>query len=498
MNEFPFLPMFPDEAKKKGWDEIDVLIVSGELYVDHPSYGVAVIGRILESRGYKVGIIAQPDWNNLEDFKRFGRPRLCACVTAGNVDSMIANYTANKRPRRQDENAKGYKDKRPDRATIVYANRLRAVFKNIPVIIGGIEASMRRLTHYDYWDNAVRRSLLIDAKADLLIYGMGERQIIEVVDRLNKGETIHSIRDVRGTVVKVKKDELPADAILAPSFEEIAQSPEAFNKAFHLEYDNMNPYTARTIVQPHANQYVVQLPPAWPLSTDELDATYALPYVRAWHPFYDSFGGVNGFETVRWSIIAVRGCPGECSFCGLSMHQGRMIQSRSHDSILKEAKALAQCPDFKGTITDIGGPTANLYGAHCRKQEISGPCADKQCLMPEQCSSLEIPYAKTLALYEAIRKIPNVKHVFVSSGLRYDLLLEPGAEKYFKELCAHYISGQMKVAPEHTDDEVLAMMNKPSYKRYEEFVKKFERINADLEQRVYLVNYFIKMPCPAR
>lgn len=483
--------MFSDEVKVRDWDPLDVLIISGEPYVDHPSYGVAVIGRILEARGYKVGIIAQPDWNNVEEFKRLGRPRLCACVTAGNVDSMIMNYTANKRLRRQDPKIQGYQDHRPDRATIVYANRLRAAFKNIPIVIGGIEASMRRLVHYDYWDNAPRRSLLIDAKADLLIYGMGDRSIVEVVDRLNNGENISAIRDVRGTVVKFKKDEVPTDAVFVPSFEEIADDPEAFNRAFRSEYENMNPYTAKAIVQAHADQCVVQLPPAFPLTTEELDATYALPYRRAWHPFYDQFGGVQGFETVRWSITAVRGCPGECSFCGLSMNQGRIVQSRSAESILKEAQMLAQDPDFKGTITDIGGPTANLYGAFCRRQKAQGPCADKQCLMPEKCLSLEVPYEKTLALYEAIRKIPNVKHVFVASGLRYDLLLEPEAEKYLRELCTHYISGQMKVAPEHTDDEVLAVMNKPSYKKYEEFVKKFERINAKLDKRVYLVNYFI-------
>lgn len=486
-----FLPLFSDETKQKGWDAIDVLIVSGEPYVDHPAYGVAVIGRLLEAHGYKVGIIAQPNWNNIDDFKRFGRPRLCACVTAGNVDSMIVNYTANKRKRRQNAALKYYKDNRPDRATIVYVNRLRAAFKELPIIIGGIEASMRRLVHYDYWDNAPRRSLLIDAKADLLIYGMGERPIVEVIDRLNKGEALNEIKDVRGTVVKIKKNELPREMIALPSFEEIQKSPEAFNKAFKIAYENMNPFTAKSLVQPHADQCVVQLPPALPLTPKELDQTYELPYLRAWHPFYDQFGGVEGFETVRWSIVAVRGCPGECSFCGLTMHQGRMVQSRSVESIMAEAKKLAADPDFKGTITDIGGPTANLYGAFCKKQDDRGPCADKQCLMPEKCPSLQIPYEKILALYEAIANIPKVKHVFVASGLRYDLLIEPAAEKYLKALCAHYVSGQMKVAPEHTDDEVLEIMNKPSYNRYEEFVKKFEQINAGLDKRIYLVNYFI-------
>jgi len=489
---FPFLPMFPDEVRQKGWSEVDVLIVTGDAYVDHPAYGMAVIGRVLEAAGYKVGIISQPDWNTLSDFTRLGRPRICACVTAGNVDSMIANYTANKR-RRTDlhEGKHGFYGKRPDRAAIVYTNRLRAAFKGLPIILGGTEASMRRLAHYDYWDDAVRRSVLIDSKADLLIYGMGEYQIVEVINRLKKGESVDSIRDVSGTVVRVKETDIPAGALLVPAFEEIRDNKELFNKAFRVEYNEMNPFGGRPIVQPHADQLVMQLPPAKPLTTARLDATYALPYVRATHPFYNQFGGVWGFETVRWSIVAVRGCVGECSFCGLYMNQGRIVQSRSEASILAEAEMLARHPDFKGTITDIGGPTANLYGAQCRKWETTGPCSQRQCLMPGKCPSLSVPYARTLALYEKIRRIPKVKHVFVSSGLRYDLLLDPEAEKYLRALCEHYVSGQMKVAPEHTEDKVLAVMNKPPYSRYEAFVKKFEQINSRLKKRKYLVNYFI-------
>jgi uncharacterized radical SAM protein YgiQ len=484
--------MFPDEAKKKGWSKLDVIIVSGDAYVDHPSYGTAVIGRVLERRGYKIGIIAQPYWRMLDDFTRLGRPRLCVCVTAGNVDSMVANYTANKKRRRSDDYTPGgLAGMRPNRASIVYTNRIRTAFKGIPVILGGIEASMRRLAHYDYWDDAVRRSILLDAKADMVIYGMGERPIVEVVDRLNKGEIIGSIRDVRGTVVSVKRSEVPPDTIFLPSFEEVRENHEAFNRAFRLAYEQMNPCHGRMVVQPHADQYVLHLPPALPLTTNDLDTSYDLPYMRACHPSYDALGGVKGFETVRWSITALRGCPGECSFCGLSMHQGRIVQSRSRRSILAEAETLARDPAFKGTITDVGGPTANLYGAECRKWTAHDPCSAKQCLMPSKCPSLELGYAKCLGLYKTIRKIPRVKHLFLASGLRYDLLIGLEAEKYLKEICEHYVSGQMKVAPEHTNDSILELMNKPPYRCYEEFVKKFEKVNARLKNRKYLVNYFI-------
>jgi uncharacterized radical SAM protein YgiQ len=451
-----------------------------------------LIGRLLESRGHKVGIIAQPDWNKPDDFTRLGRPRLCACVSAGNVDSMVANYTANKRRRREDDDAPGgVSGKRPDRASIVYVNRLRAAFKGIPVILGGVEASMRRLAHYDYWDKGVRRSLLLDAKADLLVYGMGERPIVEVVNRLSKGEAISTICDVRGTVVRVKREAIPPGAVILPSFEETSTSTEAFNAAFLLTHKEMNPARGKPVAQMHADQCVLQLPPAFPLTTRELDASYDLPYQRAWHPSYTAVGGVKGFEMVRWSITALRGCPGECSFCGISMHQGRAVQSRSPESILKEARQIARHPDFTGTITDVGGPTANLYAARCPNWDKSDPCAGKQCLMPEKCRWLELGCGKALSLYEAICRIPGVKHVFIGSGLRYDLLLEPEAEQYFKGLCEHYVSGQMKVAPEHTDNKVLALMNKPPHERYEEFVRKFEQINSRIKNRKYLVNYFI-------
>ncbi|MEI6437418.1 MAG: YgiQ family radical SAM protein [Candidatus Omnitrophota bacterium] len=487
-----FLPMSLEEMDKLGWRELDVLLVTGDAYVDHPSYGTALIGRLLEHRGYKVGIVAQPDWRSQDDFVRMGRPRLCALVSGGNVDSMIANYTANKRLRREDDYAPGGKTgKRPDRACIVYSNRLRAAFKGLPIIIGGIEASMRRLAHYDYWDNAVRRSLLLDAKADILIYGMGERPVCEVVDRLHQLQPVAAIHDVRGTVVAVKPDAVTPGAIALPSYDEVTADLKAFNKAFRLAYDEMNPRTGKVLAQPHGDRVVMQNPPALPLSPEELDKSYDLPYARRWHPSYDATGGVKGFEVVRWSITVVRGCSGECHFCGLAMHQGRVIQSRTHHSVLNEVRRIAKDPAFKGTITDVGGPTANLYAASCKNWDKGGPCRDKHCIMPSKCPSLKTGYDQALSLYRDIRKVPGVKHVFIGSGLRYDLLVEPEAEEYFKELVEHHVSGQMKVAPEHTDDKVLALMNKPPHATYEKFVRKFEDINAGLKKRQYLANYFI-------
>ena len=359
------------------------------------------------------------------------------------------------------------------------------------MILGGIEASLRRLAHYDYWDNAVRRSLLVDAKADMIVYGMAELSLVEVISRLDRGENIADIRDVRGTVVFVRDNDIPTEAQDLPSFEQVGSDQAAFNAAFTRAYRHMTSGAGVALIQRHGDRAVMQLPPARPLTTAELDASYELPYVRNWHPYYDQYGGVRGLETVRWSLTAVRGCSGECSFCGLAMHQGRVIQSRSERSLVEEARRLTKDPAFRGTISDVGGPTANLYGAVCRLWDKSGPCAKRQCLMPEKCPSLETGHAKALSLYRALRRIPGVKHVFVASGLRYDLLMRPEAEAYFRELCEHHVSGQMKVAPEHTHDQVLRLMNKPSYATYEEFVRRFENINRGLKSRKYLVNYFI-------
>ncbi len=488
MKDFLFLPMFPDEVKAKGWEALDVLLITGEAYVDHPSYGTALIGRVLENKGYRVGIIAQPDWKSLHDFIRLGTPRLAVCITAGNVDSMVANYTANKRRRHGDDDALGA---RPDRASIVYATRARQAFKGVPVILGGVEASMRRLAHYDYWDDAVRRSVLIDAKADMLIYGMGERPILEVLSRLSQGENIASIRDVRGTVVRVKAAGVPAGAVLLPSFERVSQDKDAFNEAFCTAYGQMSPQDGNPLAQAHADQVVLQLPPPMPMTSQELDASYDLPYTRQAHPVYVQHGGVKGLETVRWSITALRGCPGECHFCGIAMHQGRIVQSRTPASIKREVEGFSRDKNFHGTISDVGGPTANLYGAQCENWSKGKACRGKQCLMPAKCTSLKLGSARALDLYAMICAVPKVKHMFIQSGLRYDLLMEPEAREYFKTLCEKHISGQMKVAPEHTADEVLKLMNKPLHQKYRDFVDAFEKINASLKKRVYLVNYFV-------
>ncbi len=477
--------MFMDEMRSRGWDQLDILLISGDAYVDHPSYGTALIGRLLEKQGYRVGIIAQPDWHTVDDFTRLGRPRLAVCISAGSVDSMVVNYTANKRTR-QDDSAP---HPRPDRASIVYANRVRQAFKDIPVILGGVEASMRRLAHYDYWDDAVRRSILMDAKADMVVYGMGEKPIVEVMARLAKGERITAIRDVRGTLVRIKPTEAPAEALELPSFETVSKDLAAFNKAFVMAYAQMAPADGKMLWQRHADQAVLQLPPPLPLTSQELDRSYELPYTRKAHPSYKT--GVKGLETVRWSITAVRGCPGECSFCGIAMHQGRIVQSRTEDSVRREAQGFTQDINFHGTINDVGGPTANLYGARCDKWDEGRPCPQRHCLVPSKCPSLELGCAKMVSLYDTLRRVKGVKHVFVQSGIRYDLLLVPEARAYFKTLVEHHISGQMKVAPEHTSDGVLKLMNKPSYRRYEEFVDEFEKINKGSRSRKYLVNYFV-------
>jgi uncharacterized radical SAM protein YgiQ len=490
MKKNQFLPMYPHEVSSRGWERLDVIIITGDAYVDHPSYGASLIGRLLESRGFKVGIIAQPDWNSLDDFRRLGRPRLCFAITAGNVDSMIANYTANKKKRNDDDYSPDSKaGLRPDRASIVYANRVRAAFKEIPIVLGGIEASLRRLAHYDYWDNKVRRSLLLDAKADILIYGMGERPIIELVQRLDKGESVKDIHNINGTVVSLKKEHLPTNYILLPSFEEVTSNHSAFNRAFCLIHNSMA-NGDKTLVQKHAERYIVQLPPAGPLNSKELDESYELPYVRRPHPSYGT-SEIKGFEMVLWSLTAVRGCPGDCSFCGITLHQGRILQSRSENSVLKEAKIMISDPDFRGTISDIGGPTANLFSASCARWDKGIACENKQCLMPHKCPSLKLAYANCLKLYDSIAALPKVKHVFISSGIRYDLLLDKEADRYLEQLCKKHISGQMKVAPEHTDDNILRLMNKPSHSVYESFEKKFNAINGYLKKRTFLVNYFI-------
>ncbi len=488
-----FLTVSLQELRKKGWDSLDIILITGDAYVDHPSYGATVIGRVLERAGYRVGIIAQPDWRDTSDFKRLGRPKLFFGITAGNMDSMVANYTANKKPRRKDDYSPGGKTGlRPDRAVIVYANRIRETFGDVTIVIGGIEASLRRFAHYDWWDNEVRRSIIFDARADILVYGMGEKQIVEIADRINHGR---DLKGIRGTaVISRKKDDFikeNTDFVEIPSFEEVKEDKEKFNDAFRIIYRNQDPFKGKTIIQRHLDRYLVQYPPAPPLNENELDAIYELPFLRKPHPSYRDKGGIPGFETVKFSIISHRGCCGECSFCGLYMHQGRIIQSRSTGSILKEAKLITEMEDFRGTITDIGGPTANLYKAKCLFWDKKGACTDKKCLMPERCKNLKLGLKEGVHLYREILAIPTIKHVFIESGIRYDLISGKDSEEYLTMLCKNHISGQMKVAPEHCINRILKLMNKPPIELYEAFAKKYSEVNKRLKKDQYLVHYFI-------
>lgn len=488
-----FLPMSKQEMRKRGWDALDIILITGDAYVDHPSYGVAVIGRVLEKNGYKVGIIAQPNWKDTGDFKKLGKPRLFFGITAGNMDSMVANYTAYKKPRRKDNYAPGGKTGlRPDRAIIVYANRVREVFGDVPIVIGGIEASLRRFAHYDWWDNKVRRSIIFDARADILVYGMGERQVVEIAKRLHERK---DLKNIRGTVVIVKKKEdviyENTQYIEIPSFEEVRENKEKFNEAFRFIYENQDPFRGKMLIQRHVDWYLVQYPPPYPLETKELDEIFELPYARGPHPSYNDMGGVPGFETVRFSIISHRGCCGECSFCGLYMHQGRIVQSRSINSILREAKLLSERNDFRGTITDVGGPTANLYGAKCSLWDEKGTCKEKKCLVPVKCVNLKVAIKELMDLLQKILKLPKVKHVFIESGIRYDLLLDKKEDEALITLLKDHISGQMKVAPEHCVNNILRLMNKPPIKTYKEFAKRFKDMKKRLKKELFLVHYFI-------
>ena len=477
------------EVVQRGWDNLDVILITGDAYVDHPSYGTAVIGRVLEKAGYTVGIIAQPDWRSTEDFMQLGRPRLFFGITAGNLDSMVAHYTANKKPRKKDEYSPGGKPGlRPDRASIVYANRVREAFGSVCIVIGGIESSLRRLAHYDWWDNTVRRSILLDARADILVYGMGEGQITEIARRVDEGVDLAGIR---GTVIVRKDIDLFENIEKIPSHEIVKNDGDKFNEAFAAIYRNQDPVRGKTVIQPHGDRFVIQFPPSAPFSIHELDVIYDLPFERNPHPTYETKGGIPGFETVKFSIIAHRGCCGECSFCSLSMHQGRIIQSRSKASILNEAKALTERKDFKGTISDIGGPTANLYASQCSQWENEGTCKNKHCLIPKKCQNLKLGYDQSIKLYEDLLKLPKVKHVFLESGIRHDLLIDDKTSKYLEHICRYHVSGQMKVAPEHNVRHVLQTMNKPDFKVYETFVGKFRNINQRIGKNQYLVNYFI-------
>ena len=486
-----FLPVNQSDLKQRRWQQCDIIIITGDAYIDHPSFGAAVISRVLENAGYKVGIIAQPDWRETKDFQALGRPRLFFGITSGNVDSMVANYTSNKKPRQSDDYSPGAKSgKRPDRPLIVYANRVRQIFGKIPIVLGGIEASLRRLAHYDYWDDKARRSILVDAKADILVYGMAERPIVEIAGRLNKGEAPDSLNDIKGTVINRRTIDFLSDFIALPSFEETAADKDKFNQSFSLVYRQQSPSRAKPLAQKHADRFVIQLPPALPLNTQELDKVYELPYARNWHPVYDREGGVPALETVRFSIVSHRGCPGECSFCSLSLHQGRIVQSRSENSILREVTGLTRQTYFRGTITDVGGPTANLYHASCPLW-YNGDFCENHCLVPRKCKNLKLGFKESLRLYQKIKQLPGVKHVFIGSGFRYDLLTDSDADEYLAQTMRHHISGYLKVAPEHICGDVLSLMNKPGLDIYEDFLKKFEHFNKKMDKKCFLVNYFI-------
>lgn len=496
----------------RGWTECDIVLVTGDAYVDHPSYGAAIIGRVLEDAGYKVGIIAQPDWKTSKDFLALGKPRLFFGITSGNLDSMVSNYTASKKPRRIDEYSPGGQSGfRPDRAVLVYTNKVKELFPGVPVVLGGIEASLRRLAHYDYWAEDVRRSILMDAKADILVYGMGEKPIVEIARQIESKRERQAmsacplLASIRGTVIIRNNLEGFEDAVMLPSFEDVRGSKDKFNEAFKLAYLEGDSIRGKTVVQKHGDRFVIQQPPAFPLTTPELDHIYNLPFARDWHPVYNQSilltpgvksgkqmaRGVPGFETVRFSITSHRGCAGECSFCSLFAHQGRMIQSRSTQSILNEVKLLTSLKEFKGTITDIGGPTANLYGAECDQWEHAGACRNKQCMMPALCKNLKLGYEKSMELWKEVLAVPKVRHLFIQSGLRYDLLVSKESDAYLEALCRNHISGQLKVAPEHASDAVLKLMNKTPLQVYEQFAARFEAINQRLGKKQYLVNYFI-------
>ena len=431
-----FLPISIEDMKERGWEQLDFVLVSGDAYVDHPSFGTAVIGRVLENRGYKVGIIAQPEWENNEAFMILGKPKLGFLITAGNIDSMVNHYTVAKKKRSDDLYSPGGKGGyRPDRATIVYSNRVKEIYSDVPIILGGIEASLRRFAHYDYWSNKVRRSILLDAKADILVYGMGERQIIEIAEALESGIPVKEITFISGTVYKTKDKERPYQPLFLPHYDEILASKEKYAESFMLQYDNMDAIVGKPLVEAYKNNYVVQNPPHEPMPQSELDSIYSLPFMRAYHPIYEKKGGIPAIKEVKFSLISNRGCFGNCNFCAITFHQGRVVQSRSHRSILSEAEKFVWEPDFKGYIHDVGGPTANFRHRACDKQVKHGVCKDRQCLFPNPCKQLKIDHKDYLKLLRNLRQLPNVKKVFIRSGLRYDYLIHDKNDEFFKELC---------------------------------------------------------------
>lgn len=488
-----FLPVNAQEMKERGWDQVDFVYVTGDAYIDHSSFGAAIISRLLESRGFRIGIIPQPDWRKKESIQVFGEPRLGFLVTAGNMDSMVNHYTVSKKHRQKDAYSPGGKmGLRPDMATVVYSNLIRQTYKNTPIILGGIEASLRRLAHYDYWQDQVRRSILLDSGADLISYGMGEHSILEIAEALDSGLQVGEITYIPGTVYKSKTLDMVYDPIVLPSYEKIRDNKKAYADSFAVQYKNTDPFTAKPLAEDYGTRgYVIQNPPAKPLTQQEMDDVYDLPFTGTWHPMYDSQGGIPALEEIRFSLTSNRGCFGSCSFCALTFHQGRILQTRSHDSIIKEAIHMTEDPAFKGYIHDVGGPTADFRQPSCEKQLTKGVCQNRQCLFPEPCKNLTADHSDYVALLRKLRKIPKVKKVFIRSGVRFDYVMTDKSPVFLQELVKYHISGQLRVAPEHVSDQVLRYMGKPSHQVYERFLKAYEKANAKTGQKQYAVPYFM-------
>jgi len=489
----PFLPISQKDCQDRGIKQLDFVYIIGDAYVDHPSFGHAIISRVLESFGYSVGIISQPDWKNPDSITALGEPRLGFLVSGGNMDSMVNHYYVSKKPRTTDAYTPGgVMGKRPDHAAVVYSNLIRQRYKRTPIILGGIEASLRRMAHYDYWSDSFKRSILLDSGADLVSYGMGEKSIVEIADALNSGIDVKDITFIKGTVYKTKDIEQVTDGILLPSYEQMKAKKSEYAASFKIQYENTDPFSARPLIEPYDHGiFIVQNTPAMPLSTMEMDDIYALPYMRTYHPSYEKEGGIPALSEVRFSLISNRGCFGGCSFCALTFHQGRIVQVRSHESILREAEEMTKDSQFKGYIHDVGGPTANFRAPACKKQMKKGVCINRQCLFPKPCPNLEADHTDYVRLLRRLRKLPGVKKVFIRSGIRFDYLLCDKSDTFFHELLQYYVSGQLKVAPEHISNGVLSKMGKPENEVYEQFIKKYEEYNKKIGKKQYVVPYLM-------
>ena len=488
-----FLPVDREDMEKRGWGEVDFVLVTGDAYVDHPSFGTAVISRLLESHGYKTAVLSQPEWKNPDDFRKFGRPRLGFLINSGNVDSMVNHYSVFRHRRKRDVYSPGGKTgKRPDRAVIVYSNRAREAYRDAPVIIGGLEASLRRLGHYDYWDDKVRRSIIMDSRADILIYGMGEKAIIEIAEALDAGIEARDITWIRGTCVRMKDPYIQDDDVMLPDFDKIAASKDEYCRSFALQYRSNEPVNGKRLIERYSDStFIVQNPPQTPMEAEELDMLYELPFQRTYHPSYEKYGGVPAIEEVKFSITANRGCFGGCAFCAITFHQGREVRGRSKESIVNEAKLLTELDGFKGYIHDVGGPTANFHKPSCRHQLKNGMCHNKDCLFPKPCSQLDVDHEEYIDILEAVRNTEDIKKVFVRSGIRYDYVDADKNSRFLRQLCEHHVSGILKVAPEHVSDNVLRNMHKPSKEVFDRFSRKYSDMNRKLGKKQYMVPYFI-------